>query len=101
MAFPAGHRLAGEDSDRICESAKTSGAPTNSVAAGNSLPVVDSAWFWCGSNCNADEKEKRKIIAPWSQPDTASIRYASKLRFAVLLSACVSLATTSLCYSGL
>src|SRR4029453_8578594 len=52
------------------------------------------------SNCNADEKEKRKIIAPWSHPDTASICYASKMRFAVFLSVCVSLATTSLCNGG-
>src|SRR4030095_9177680 len=53
--------------------------------------------FWCGNNGNAREKEKRKIIAPWSQLDTASICYASKMRFAVFLSVCVSLATTSLC----
>ena len=36
-------------------------------------PLLILRWFWCGSNCDADEKEKRKIIACCSQLDTASI----------------------------
>ncbi len=75
----------------FASSAKTYGAETKSAEAGNSLPVVDSGWFWCGCNCNADEKERRKIIAPWSELDTASICYAFKMRFAVLLIVCVLL----------
>src|SRR6266478_2140040 len=36
-----------------CGPAKAFDRQANKAAAGNSLPVVDSCWFWCGRDGNA------------------------------------------------
>jgi TonB family protein len=75
-------------------------APKRTTPDANSLPVIDSAWFWCGSNCNADEKEKREVVAPCRGQTGRVFVTPSIMRFAVLLSVCVSLTTTSLSDGG-
>src|ERR1051325_2501171 len=69
VAFPTRHWLAGADTDRVRKPAQASAAQTNSIEARNPLSVIDSGWYWSGSNCNACKKERRKIAAGLSEPD--------------------------------